>query len=116
VWDATTGRGLLALDGHGGGVTGVAFSPDGTRVASDGADRAVRVWDAATGQELLALKYDGQDAQEYPGSIGGNSVAFSPDGARIAAISKSAARVFVWDGTPRAEDAHDPPRDRRQGR
>ena len=51
VWDAQTGQELVSLKGHTGGVTSVAFSPDGKRVASV-CDDAVKVWDAQTGEEL----------------------------------------------------------------
>jgi len=62
----------------------VAFSPDGTRLASiTGVGvGGLNVWDAATGQLLFALK-------------SGNSVAFSPDGSRL--VSTTADKVEMWD-------------------
>jgi Flp pilus assembly protein TadD len=44
LWDAATGQELLTLKGHTGPVDGLAFSPDGQRLATAGAD--VRVWEA----------------------------------------------------------------------
>ena len=46
VWDADTGKEVLTLQGHKGGVTTVAFSPDGGRLFSVGWDRVVRAWEA----------------------------------------------------------------------
>ena len=34
IWDSATGKELFALKGHAGSVSGVAFSPDGQRLAS----------------------------------------------------------------------------------
>ena len=43
----TPGTQLRALRGHRGPVTGVAWTPDGTRVLSSSWDRTVRMWDTA---------------------------------------------------------------------
>jgi WD40 repeat protein len=85
VWDAHTGQRLLEFKRQGGIGFGLAFSPDGKRLAS--ADRTVRVWDAQTGQQLLALK-------GYTGWL--FSVAFSPDGKRLASGTHDKT-VKVWD-------------------
>src|SRR5262249_38055889 len=92
TWEQRHLRGLcrrkaLPLLGHTGGVSGVAFSGDGKRVASGSDDGTIKVWDAATGQDKLTLR----------GHTGGvTSVAFSGDGKRIASGSHDGT-VKVWD-------------------
>jgi WD40 repeat protein len=68
-------------------VQSAAFSPDGTRLATAGADGSIELWDAFTGQELLSLK-------AHTSTV--DSVAFSPDGTRLASASWDTT-VKLWD-------------------
>jgi tetratricopeptide (TPR) repeat protein len=90
VWDTAAGRELLVIKGHTAGVCGVAFAPDGSRLASVSWDRTARVWDVTTGRQLLCL-----DLQGVPSRAAGG-VAFSPDGGRLAGVAPEGA-VRVWD-------------------
>jgi WD40 repeat protein/transcriptional regulator with XRE-family HTH domain len=88
MWDTATGEELFSIAHAVNGPNGMAFSPDGTRLATVG--HGLNVWDAATGQALLSL----------PGSTGGVTgagVAFSPDGLTLA--------TGAGDGTARLWDA-----------
>jgi WD40 repeat protein/serine/threonine protein kinase len=94
VWDAHTGQELLTFKGHTDTVWGVAFSPDGARIASGSLDKMVKIWDAHTGRGQLILK----------GHTGGvMSVAFSRDGKRIVSGSQDQT-AKVWDARTGKEE------------
>jgi WD40 repeat protein len=115
VWDAATGRLLLTLPKqHSGPVTGVAFSPDGKRIASastgldykalyqKGPDTLktpkgeVFLWDAETGQQIARLD-------------GCYSAVFSPDGQHLATPGHY-SQVRLWNArTGEAEATFDGP-------
>jgi WD40 repeat protein/serine/threonine protein kinase len=82
---------VRAFSGHDGWVYRLAFSADGTRLASGSADRTARLWDVATGRELRTFK--GHTA-------GVEGVALSPDGTRLATASHDGT-VKVWDAAGR---------------
>ena len=48
VWDAHTGEHLKTLKGHTGGVSSVAFSPDGKTLANGRTDGTILLWDFST--------------------------------------------------------------------
>jgi tetratricopeptide (TPR) repeat protein len=87
IWDADTGRELLTLEGHGNNVLGLAFSRDGTRVASGSGDRSIILWDAETGARLRTFK-------GHTNAI--TSLTFSPDGNRLASASRDST-MQIWD-------------------
>ena len=45
------------VEGHAGPITSVAFSPDGTRVASFSHDSLVKIWHAATGALVSGVRW-----------------------------------------------------------
>ena len=76
------------LTGHEGPVRGVAFSPDGSRLASVAQDHTLRLWEPATGREIAVAR--GQQGESVA------AVAFSPDGRRLASGGDDGS-VRLWD-------------------
>jgi WD40 repeat protein/tRNA A-37 threonylcarbamoyl transferase component Bud32 len=85
IWDVSTGKLLVTLEGHGGRLMAAEFSPDGKYVATGAYDPAVNLWDASNGDLLRTIQGPN------------HSLDFSPDGTKLATgIGRT---VVIWDIT-----------------
>jgi WD40 repeat protein len=84
VWDVRRAQVTARLAGNSRLISAVAFSGDGRKVITGGADSATRVWDAATGAPVATLSAG-------PVAL----VALNADGQR--ALTTSANSAVVWD-------------------
>ncbi len=93
IWDTTNGSELLTLEGHASNVVAITYSPDGKLIVTAGEDRTLRVWDAESGNEISLMS--------SKGSV--RSIAFSPDGERLAAAysegqaSLGTPSIDIWE-------------------
>jgi WD40 repeat protein/tRNA A-37 threonylcarbamoyl transferase component Bud32 len=87
VFDAESGKEVLALKGHTGRVVTSAFSPDGKRLVTASQDSTARVWNAGTGELVTTLS--GHRSRV-------TSAVFSADGTRVASGATDGV-VKVWD-------------------
>jgi WD40 repeat protein len=87
ITDAATGKELMRVEAHSGGVLALALSPDGRTLATGGADRQLLLWDPQTCEGLRPLAGNHDQV---------SAVAFSPDG-RTLASGDHAGRIILWE-------------------
>lgn len=74
------------LRGHTGRIDRIAWSPDGTYLASPSSDRTIRIWDTRSGASIHSLVMHS--------SV--HDIAWSPDGKWLASASESHS-ICLWD-------------------
>jgi WD40 repeat protein len=87
LWDLATDHPPVVMPGHLNQVQCLAYSPDGTRIASCSMDKTVRLWDGQTGGPVAVL--DGHRGWVV-------HAAFSPDSTRLVSAAQDHT-VRVWD-------------------
>ncbi len=92
IWDWRTGEEHAPLQGHRQQVRVLAWQPAGRLLASWSRDGSAKVWDTVAGKEIRSFPHG------FVGIVHGS---WSPDGQRLAALSRS--RVLIWDVTMPAE-------------
>ncbi|KAJ6020469.1 hypothetical protein N7540_005973 [Penicillium herquei] len=82
-----TQNGVFPQEAHGDQVNSIAWSQEGSRLASASSDKTVRIWDPATGHSVFTLEAHSDRV---------NSIAWSQDGSRLASASDDKT-VRIWD-------------------
>ena len=93
LWDVATQNNIDTLEGHSEGVLSLvlslAFSPDGTMLASGTYGGSIKLWDVATGNNIGIFG-------EHKHTNVVVSLAFSPDGTMLASGSYDGS-IKLWD-------------------
>jgi WD40 repeat protein len=89
LFDVKSGTQKMQLVGHMKPITSVAFSPDGSKLASLSHDKTLRLWNVATGKLLKALEVERSMYRSW--------MRFSPNGKLLATSGHGSKSVSLWD-------------------
>jgi WD40 repeat protein len=100
IYDTETGKLSMRIDTK-SDMVGIAFSPDGSLIASGGTDKKLTLWNVATKKTMWTSTWnDGLDAYVY-------GIAYAPDGLSIAVCgSGSGKKIKIYsaaDGKMKCE-------------
>ena len=78
----------FTIPAHTDRVAGIAYSPDGKRLATAGQDGTAKVWDVSSGEEIFSIDIAQQG--------GLNAIVYNADGRRLATASDN-GKAQIWD-------------------
>jgi WD40 repeat protein len=87
IWNLAGPSEDRVLRAHVGSVAGIAFGPDGERLATGGADGLVKLWQPSNGREVRTVR-------GHEGAV--SAVAVSPDTLTVASAGRDGT-VRLWD-------------------
>lgn len=87
IWQLTPRSLVMTLSGHSAPITAIAYSPDGTRIATASEDTTVILWDAQTGEQLFTLA-------EHTATV--TDIEFSPDSTLLVSVSEDTFPI-AWN-------------------
>ncbi len=97
LWEVRTGERTGTLShANPGWETSVAFSPDGTALATGSGDQVIKLWDVETRRQVGSWKLEGNDSSPFL------SVVFSPDGGGLVS-GFGDGTVRLWDVASQTE-------------
>ena len=95
LWNASTGRQQTVFTGHEGWVTSLAFSSDGSKIASGSRDKSVRIWEVQRARCQQAIHGKDLSAQiaAWPG---GAPWRFVPSGPEMTVHTADLGAPLAW--------------------
>ncbi|MBN1312882.1 MAG: hypothetical protein JXB30_15820 [Anaerolineae bacterium] len=86
IWNTNNGNMIYQMEPHAAEGWGLAYSPDGTKLASGGGHEVI-LWDPATGKKIKSITVS---AYVY-------RLNWSPDGRRLAVVGKDSSKIDLVD-------------------
>jgi WD40 repeat protein/DNA-binding SARP family transcriptional activator len=93
IRDVETGRSVRSFPGHDGDITDVAFSPDGSMLATTGVDGFLKIWDPSDGALVTEVSGDGEARGPSFSDDGELAAAAWPDDGSVQIVNTSTDRV-----------------------